>query len=49
MLVVVTCFVSELEEVLPDLVRLLGAAGLLVHAVQGEPGLAYMGYEYNMI
>ncbi len=34
-----TCLMPELEEVLAHEVRLLRAARLHVHAVQGEPGL----------
>ncbi len=35
-----TCLMPELEEVLAHEVRLLRAARLHVHPVQGEPGLA---------
>jgi hypothetical protein len=39
-MMLLTCLMPELEEVLAHEVRLLRAAGLHVHAVQGEPGLA---------
>jgi hypothetical protein len=35
-----TCLMSQLKEVLPHEVRLLGTARLHVHAVQRETGLA---------
>ena len=34
-----TCFVSELEEILSDEIRLLGSAGLRVDAIEGEPNV----------